>query len=140
MRGGAARKCLLLVAAFLVAAAVARYQGRSLAAAGESPDPARLWGDGFYVSGSLFASVGFLSFIISWGGFDGLSYGATFLASRFTGKEDRYKSFFGYMQSKREERGERRKARDAAGRVAPRDFIITGLVMLALSFALLFAA
>ncbi len=135
MRGGLAKKFFLLLAAFLLALLVMRFESASFADAGESLPASRVWSDGFFVSAACFASVGILSLLSSWGGFDSLSYGASFLLARFTRKDSPYKSYFDYVQAKKAERAER-KEREA--RLRPLDFLIVGLLMLAFSiFAML---
>ncbi len=135
MRGGVVKKFLLLLVAFLLALLVMRFESASFADAGENLPPARVWSDGFFVSAACFVSVGVLSLLTNWGGFDSLSYGASFLIARFTRKDSPYKSYFDYVQAKGAERAER-KSRE--GRLQPLNFIIAGLVMLAFSvFAML---
>ncbi len=129
-------KFILLLSAFLVALAVMRLESSSHAQAGDPLSTERVWSDGFFVSAALFISIGILSLVSSWGGFDTLSYGASFLAARFTRRDSEHKSYFDYVRAKTAERAERRKLRDergGAGRLNSPDFIITGLLMLALS-------
>ncbi|MBP5465313.1 MAG: DUF3899 domain-containing protein [Treponema sp.] len=153
MKRGAVKKFLLLISAFLLALLVMRWESSTRAAAGEELPLSRIWSDGFFVSAALFASVGILSLIAGWGGFDTLAYGAGFLAARFTRRDSAYKSYFDYVQAKSAERKARAdrlngnrnaNGKESAngggnvhgkgtGRLHPLDFIITGLVMLALS-------
>ncbi len=136
--GGLAKKFLLLLAAFLLALLVMRFESAAFADAGENLPPARVWSDGFFVSAACFVSVGVLSLLASWGGFDSLSYGASFLLARFTRKDSPYKSYFDYVQAKKAERAERKAAQGRSGRLHPLDFLIVGLLMLAFSiFAML---
>ncbi|MBQ7165722.1 MAG: DUF3899 domain-containing protein [Treponema sp.] len=132
----ARRKLILLLAAFLVALLVMRRESSSHLEAGDPLPAGRVWSDGFFVSAALFLSAGILSLVASWGGFDTMAYGASFLAARFTRREVGHKSYFDYVRAKREER-EGRKAR--GGGSLPPDIIITGLVMLALSVAAMLA-
>lgn len=143
MKGGAVKKFLLLLAAFLVALAVMRWESSTRAAAGEELPLSRIWSDGFFVSAALFASAGILSLVAGWGGFDTLAYGAGFLAARFTRRDSAYKSYFDYVQAKSAERkaragrwngnGNGSASGNRSARLHPVDFIITGLIMLALS-------
>lgn len=147
MRGGAVKKFLLLLAAFLVALAVMRWESTGHSAAGEELSLSRIWSDGFFVSAALFASAGILSLVAGWGGFDTLAYGAGFLAARFTRRDSAYKSYFDYVQAKSAEQkaqadrlngnrnanGRGSGSANGNGRLHPVDFIITGLIMLALS-------
>lgn len=156
MKRGAVKKFLLLISAFLLALLVMRWESSTRAAAGEELPLSRIWSDGFFVSAALFASVGILSLVAGWGGFDTLAYGAGFLAARFTRRDSAYKSYFDYVQAKSAERKERAERGwnangkvsangkgnangggsihgKGTGRLHPLDFIITGLVMLALS-------
>lgn len=143
MRGGAVKKFLLLLAAFLVALAVMRWESAGHSAAGEELPLSRIWSDGFFVSAALFASAGILSLVAGWGGFDTLAYGAGFLAARFTRRDSAYKSYFDYVQAKSAERKARAERWSAngngnangrgSGRLHPLDFIMTGFIMLALS-------
>ena len=154
MKGGAVKKFLLLLAAFLVALAVMHWESSTRAAAGEELPLSRIWSDGFFVSAALFASAGILSLVAGWGGFDTLAYGAGFLAARFTRRDSAYKSYFDYVQAKSAERkaradrgvdgsegangnqnanGRLNAGGNWSARLHPVDFIITGLIMLALS-------
>lgn len=141
MKGGAVKKFVLLLAAFLVALAVMHWESSTRAAAGEELPLSRIWSDGFFVSAALFASAGILSLVAGWGGFDTLAYGAGFLAARFTRRDSAYKSYFDYVQAKSAERkaradrwnGNGSASGNGNGRLHPVDFIITGLIMLALS-------
>lgn len=147
MKGGAVKKFLLLLAAFLVALAVMHWESSTCAAAGEELPLSRIWSDGFFVSAALFASAGILSLVAGWGGFDTLAYGAGFLAARFTRRDSAYRSYFDYVQAKsaaRKARADRWNGNGSASgrlnaggnrsaRLHPVDFIITGLIMLALS-------
>lgn len=152
MKGGAVKKFLLLLAAFLVALAVMRWESSTRAAAGEELPLSRIWSDGFFVSAALFASAGILSLVAGWGGFDTLAYGAGFLAARFTRRDSAYRSYFDYVQAKSAERkaradrgvdgsangnqnanGRLNAGGNRSARLHPVDFIITGLIMLALS-------
>ena len=135
MRSSVWKKSILLVAAFLVALAVMRFESSTREAAGEALPLARVWSDGFFVSAALFASVGILSLVSSWGGFDTLSYGASFLAARFTRRDSEYKSYFDYVRAKGAEREERKARNGARGSLHALDFVITGMLMLALSIA-----
>ena len=131
-------KFLLLLSAFLIALLVMRWESSSHAAAGDPLPAERVWSDGFFVSAALFLSIGILSLVANWGGFDTMRYGASFLAARFTRRDSEYKSYFDYVQAKRKEREERKARRDARSGLSPLDFIIAGLVMLALSAAAMF--
>ncbi len=132
------RKFLLLLSALLVALLVMRWESSSHLAAGDPLPASRVWSDGFFVSAALFLSIGILSLVSAWGGFDTMAYGAGFLAARFTRRDSEHKSYFDYVQAKREERKERRE-QNKDRRLAPPDIIITGLVMLALSVAAMLA-
>ncbi|MBP5156600.1 MAG: DUF3899 domain-containing protein [Treponema sp.] len=132
-------KFILLLSAFLVALAVMRWESSSHAQAGEALATERVWSDGFFVSAALFASIGILSLVSSWGGFDTLSYGASFLAARFTRRDSEYKSYFDYVRAKGAEREERKARRNARGGLHALDFMITGMLMLALSIVAMLA-
>ncbi|MBQ9539440.1 MAG: DUF3899 domain-containing protein [Treponema sp.] len=136
MRGTGWKKFLLMLSAFLVALLVMRWESSSYASSGERLALARVWSDGFFVSAALFASIGILSLVSSWGGFDTLAYGATFLAARFTRRDSEHKSYFDYTRAKREER---RAKREKGKSLHALDFVITGLVMLSLSIASMLA-
>ena len=132
------RKRLLLLSAFLIALLVMRWENSSRAAAGDPLPTERVWSDGFFVSAALFLSIGILSLVASWGGFDTMRYGAGFLTARFTRRDSEYKSYFDYVQAKAKEQEERKARSDARNGLRPLDFIIAGLVMLALSAAAMF--
>ncbi|MCR5623231.1 MAG: DUF3899 domain-containing protein [Treponema sp.] len=123
-------KFLLLLSAFLVALAAMRWESSSHAAAGDPLPAGRVWSDGFFVSAALFASIGIMSLVSSWGGFDTMKYGASFLAARFTRRDSEYKSYFDYVRAKAQEREERK---DRGSGLHALDFMIAGMLMLALS-------
>ncbi|MCR5764114.1 MAG: DUF3899 domain-containing protein, partial [Treponema sp.] len=112
------RQCIYLAAAAAAAFLTVLYESRTLPP--ELAEPKRLLSDGCFVSAVLFLSLGALSFVIYWGGFDSFSY----IIAKFKHKTEG--TYFDYVKEKH------------ADKKSPSPlFFTTGLIMLALSIGLI---
>ena len=122
----ALRSALSLAVAIVLACLVAWYE--RIAFRGEELSLARRCCDGAFVSAVLFLSLGGLSFVSHWGGFDAVSYALTSFADIFRRPERRRgkASYADYVHAKHD------------GRHRPSlRLLIVGAVMLVAALALL---
>ncbi len=125
------KKALFILAAFALALIVAKAESAAYRSAGSPLSLERLCCDGFFVSAVCFISVGLLTLIVNWGGFDTISYGFAKLGERFTRKPTAHRNYFDYTQAKQAQR----KNKNSSGLAV--NFIVSGAIMLLASIAVL---